>query len=100
MMGDTLKMTAMMRLFIAASVVAVTAFSSGGASWAQQDQAQEKTQKDPATVKKDAAAAARSRALRDAAIKRRQETKKYIQKVVEGQAKPGANDPGTGGGGK
>lgn len=79
-------------LLFATFVVAVTAFSWGSsATYAQQGTATEKpaTEKDPAAAKRDADAAVKARAKRDAVIKNRHATKDYIKKVVEGQ-QPGA----------
>jgi hypothetical protein len=85
-------------------VVAVMALSSGiNVTCAQQGSAAVKpaaeqdpaavkpaAEQDPAAAQRAAAAAVRARAQRDAAVKRRHEAQKYIQKVVEGQ------QPGTG----
>jgi hypothetical protein len=69
-------------------VVAVTAFSPGiGVTYAQQDSAvaQPTPEQERAAAKRAEADAVRARAQRDAAIKRRQDAKKYIQKVIDGQ---------------
>jgi hypothetical protein len=88
-------------LLVAALVVAVTALSWGGISYAQQAPAEVKpaVEKDPAAAKRKADAAIRARAQRDAAIKKRHETKKYIQKVVEGQQSGAATPDNAGKGG-
>jgi len=83
-------------------VVAVTALPFAvSITYAGQDPAAAKpaAEQDPAAVKRAADAAVRARAQRDAAIKRRHDTKKYIQKVIEGQ-QPGATAPAPGNAGK
>jgi hypothetical protein len=80
---------------ITAFIMAVTAFSSGiGVSYAQQDPAAATPAdvKDPVAAKRKADAAVLARAKRDEAIKKRQESKKYIQKVIEGQQSGAAPD--------
>ena len=52
-------------------------------------------EKDPVAAKKKADAAIRARAQRDAAHKRRQDTKAYIKKVVEGQPPAAPDNGGT-----
>jgi hypothetical protein len=69
-------------------LVVVTALSSGiGVTYADQNpvDAKKAVEKDPAATKRKADAAVRARAQRDAAVKRRHDTKDYIKKVVEGQ---------------
>lgn len=80
-------------LFLCATFVgAVTTLCSGiGISYSGQEPATAKKAEvnDPAAAKRKAAAAVRARAQRDAAVKRRHDSKEYIKKVVEGQ-QPGA----------
>ena len=74
--------------------VGVIAFSYViSAAYAQQDStnAPQTAEQKAAAEKRDKVAATQARAMRDAAIKKRQAAKEYIKKVVEGQ-QPGAAD--------
>jgi len=90
-------------LLVAAFMAAVTALCWGtGVSYAQQGpEVKAAGDKDPAAVKRKTDAAIRARAQRDAALKKRHDTQKYIKQVVEGQqsgaAAPAPEKAGKGG---
>jgi hypothetical protein len=68
---------------LAAFVVVATALCWGpGITWAEQ--ASSATKPDPFAAKR-AADAKKARAKRDAAVKRREESKKYLKQVIESQ---------------
>jgi hypothetical protein len=83
---------------LATFVLSATTFCWGTVSWA--DQGSHPTKPDPFAGKR-AADAKKARSQRDAAVKRRVESKKYLQQVIESQrngtatAAPGTD--GTGG---
>ncbi|MGD0843873.1 MAG: hypothetical protein ABSA06_05825 [Geobacteraceae bacterium] len=87
-------------MLFATFVAAVTVLISGlGVTYADQaPAAANQSAAQPTAAQKAAADAVKARAMRDAAIKKRHESKKYIQNVIEGQQPgPAATAPANAG---